>query len=145
MGGAAMKEMREQMEIRRSLGNWVDYNVHQSGDPTLCPLPVSWSVNEKGSKSSIVIGLPRIARSVQPKQKKRWSPHTPVTCISPNKIQIGDIPIMLEWKTKEMDNNDAENMVEDMEREIMEEDERQEVSGRGRRVEFTTKQLCKNR
>lgn len=96
MGGAAMKEMMHQIELKKQNNEWIEYDME---NPANFPLPIDWSQTEKGLQSKVSIGHPRISNSVQPKQKKRWTPMTPAKCVSASSIQIGEIPICLEWKS----------------------------------------------
>lgn len=71
-------------------GEWINYDVHETGDPNLRPLPIRWWQSEKGTTSTVSIGLPQISKSVQPKPRRRWIPIAPVKCMTPTMLQVGE-------------------------------------------------------
>lgn len=95
MGGIAMKELMNSIEERRRQGNWKEFDVFNTGRKDLHPMPVRWWQTEKGTTSTVAIGLPQISKSAPPKPRKRWIPVSPVKCLSPTTIQISSIPLAL--------------------------------------------------
>lgn len=103
MGGIAMKKMLQQIEEKKGREEWINYDVHETGDPNIRTLPIRWWQTEKGTTSTVFIGLPQISKSVQPKPRRRWIPISPVKCMAPTMIQVGELPISLNWNSKSME------------------------------------------
>lgn len=95
-----MREMMRDIEERRQRGDWIEYDVHETGDEKLEPLRVRWWQTDKGVTSTISIGLPNISKSAPPKPRRKWIPVTPVKCLTVTKLQFCEIPIALEWESK---------------------------------------------
>lgn len=75
-----MTNMMKQSKQRMGMDLWTNYDEQGIG-LSLCSLPVNWYQTEKGMKSSLSIGLPRISNSVQPKQQKKMgSSHSSKVC-----------------------------------------------------------------
>lgn len=67
MGGAATKEMMKRMDKHTGKGGSNRIEKRKEDELEKFQLPIKWSTSEKGAKSSITIGLPRISISSQPK------------------------------------------------------------------------------
>lgn len=78
MGGAAMKNLIQKIGDKNEREEMWDLSNFSA--------PVKWYQTESGFISTISIGHLRTSKTVQPKQRKRWTSINPVRYTSENQI-----------------------------------------------------------